>query len=523
LVIKRSAEIVQYVRMSTHLFASLVCCASLVACEDVAGTTGPEAGTLRSGGYACDNSPYLVAQVRDLLDDHGVEPLERPDPIRPELVELGRALFHDKILSGGNDVSCGTCHNPGLGLGDGRPLFSGVRGLGLGPDREGGQVGGRHSQTLFNLHTLKTLTIDGKVEEVGGNVIGLGLPVILPQYQTPFEDFGGVVAPHVIAGQAMLPEVTFGEMLGIPGQQPHNELLDCVNPVDPLPVIFACVFDGYMARLGQIPEYVEMFEDAYPGLDFADMNFGHAGNAIAAYELQAFASNNSPWDRFLAGDDCALDNTQLRGARLFYGDAGCANCHSGAELTDNEFHQTLAPQFGCGNDLPKRNGATGLDDFGRARNEYAGPWVFGGFGDEIFPVEERYRWRTPPLRNVEFTAPYGRLGQYPTLEAYVRHYRNPVTALQYYNPTKQLPDVPVVDHTGFCSADSLQDTLLDNSADILAAGIDPLLADVDVDGLFDVPRLTAFLEALSDPAADPAVLGASIPDSVPSGLPVDAP
>lgn len=511
-----------FVRMSTHLFVSLVCCAPLAACGEVDEPAAPEQTAVRSGGYPCDNNPNLVADVRDLLDAHGIEPLARPAPIRPELVELGRALFHDKILSGGRDVSCGTCHNPGLGLGDARPLMAGIRGSGLGPERVGGQDGGRHSQTLFNLHKLKTLTIDGKVEEVDGNVIGLGLPVILPQYQEPFEDFGGVVAPHVIAGQAMLPEVTFGEMLGIPGQLPHNELLDCVNPVDPLPVIFACVFDGYMARLGRIPEYVEMFEDAYPGVDFSEMNFGHAGNAIAAYEIQAFSSNNSPWDNFLEGDDCALDNKQLRGARLFYGDAGCANCHSGSELTDNEFHQTLAPQFGCGNDLPKRNGATGLDDFGRARNEYAVPWVFGNFGDEIFPVDERYRWRTPPLRNVEFTAPYGRIGQYATLEDFVRHYKNPVKALKNYDPSEHLPDFPVVDYTGFCTADSLQDTLLDNSAAILAAGIDPLLEDVDV-GVGDVKKLTAFLESLSDPAADPAVLGATIPATVPSGLPVDAP
>ncbi len=466
----------------------------------------------------------LSAEVRGLIQARGITPLAAPPPIRAELVDLGRALFHDKILSGGRDVSCGTCHNPALGLTDRRPLNAGIKGHGVGLDREDGQVGGRHTQTLFNLHTLETLTIDGKVEEIDGNVFGLGLPVILPKYQDPFEDFPGVVAPHVIAGQAMLPEVTFGEMLGVPGTDPNNELFACLDPQLPLPVVFGCVFDGYMARLGAIPEYVDLFEAAYPGVAFADMNFGHAGNAIAAYELSVFAATQSPWDEFVAGDNCALSHNELHGAKLFLDPKGpnCVSCHAGAALTDNDFHQTLAPTLGCGNDLPKRNGPTGYDDFGRTRNDHAIPWVLGGAGDEVFPVDERYSWRTPPLRNVEFTAPYGRIGQYATLEGFIEHYIDPEDALLDYDIT-QLPDTPFVDYTGFCAHDSLHDSLLANQSAILASGSDPLLDKVKLHKKKDVARLAAFLRALSDPASDPAVLAAELPASVPSGLPVDAP
>ncbi|MCA9656895.1 MAG: hypothetical protein KC486_00990, partial [Myxococcales bacterium] len=432
---------------------SLVFCGAIAAgasgcAEDLEAEAASDELEERSCNYECNN-PALVAEVRGLISDRGITPLASPAPIRPELVELGEALFHDKILSGGRDVSCSTCHNPALGTTDRLPLNSGILGHGVGLDRVDGQVGGRHTQPLFNLHTLEVLAVDGKVAQDGGNVIGLGLPVILPQYQVPFEDFPGVAAPRVIAGQAMLPEVTFGEMLGVPGTDPNNEILgNCLNPVDPLPVIFGCMFDSYMARLGAIPEYVDLFEAAYPGVAFADMNFGHAGTAIAAYELTAFASNNSPWDRFVGGDDCALDNKELRGAALFLDEeaGNCASCHSGDGFSDSDFHQTLAPTFGCGNDLPKRNGTNGYDDFGAARNDYAGPWVFGGFGDEIFPVNERYRWRTPPLRNVEFTAPYGRLGQYATLEGFIEHYVDPEESLLDYD-ISQLPDTPFVDYT----------------------------------------------------------------------------
>src|SRR5258708_32966250 len=73
--------------------------------------------------------------------------LRRPFPkmaIRPgnevtaERVALGRLLYFDPVLSGGNDLSCAPCHHPDLGLTDGRGLSMGKGGKGLGPEREGG-------------------------------------------------------------------------------------------------------------------------------------------------------------------------------------------------------------------------------------------------------------------------------------------------------------------------------------------------------------------------------------------------
>ena len=48
-----------------------------------------------------------------------------------------------------------------------------------------------------------------------------------------------------------------------------------------------------------------MFEAAYPGTSFEQMTFAHASNAIAGFLIDRFAFNNSPWDRFLAGNDGA--------------------------------------------------------------------------------------------------------------------------------------------------------------------------------------------------------------------------
>src|SRR6266853_6120348 len=65
----------------------------------------------------------------------GIKPLT-PQPAQdPALVDLGRALFFDKILSGNRDISCATCHEPALHATDGLPLAIGTGGIGAGTSR----------------------------------------------------------------------------------------------------------------------------------------------------------------------------------------------------------------------------------------------------------------------------------------------------------------------------------------------------------------------------------------------------
>ena len=60
--------------------------------------------------------------------------------------------------------------------------------------------------------------------------------------------------------------------------------------------------------------------------------------AIAAYEREALVSANSAYDRWRTGDESAVSDAAKRGAELFTGSAGCANCHSGVLFTDLEYH-----------------------------------------------------------------------------------------------------------------------------------------------------------------------------------------
>ncbi|MBZ5708346.1 cytochrome-c peroxidase [Nannocystis pusilla] len=443
---------------------------------------------------------WLVDEVRDLIEENGIEPLELPPPVSDELFELGEALFYDKILSGNMDVSCSTCHHPRLGTTDRLTMNRGVHGVGIGPERVGAAVGGRTTQPLWNLHKLQLgLTVDHKVPlNAEGYVTPLGGPFIPFEWQDDAFDPNMLVA----AGQAMMPEVTDQEMLGFPGENEFTT--ECPQDNPPFGLV-VCAWGKMMERLGEIPEYVDMFEAAYPGVDFADMHFAYAGNAIAAYEFRAFFSNDTPWDRFVGridpatgvveADDDALTLAQLAGARRFLdSDLGnCTSCHAGNAFTDEDFHKTLQPQFGPGGTVPGGDGPGGLDDFGRMRIS----------GDPA----DKYAWRTPPLRNVMLTGPWGRQSHYNDIKDFLRHYRFPVLALLGYDITESVDEVAM--HSQF----------LENRQAIIAEGVDPLLYTVNIGGPLALDNLVSFLHALSDDnGADFSHL---IPLRVPSGLPVD--
>lgn len=117
--------------------------------------------------------------------------------------------------------------------------------------------------------------------------------------------------------------------------------------------------------------------------------------------------------------------------------------------------------------------------------------------------DDRRRFKTPPLRNVELTAPYGHVGQFTTLRRFVEHYNNVDSTLHAYDVTQVDP--------------LLQPTLLDNYDEILVTR-DTLLLPIRLDEA-TIDNLVEFLKALTDESARD--LSAMTPSRVPSGLPVD--
>jgi cytochrome c peroxidase len=428
---------------------------------------GPTPDLHRASQPAADP---LVTIVRQLAVQRGIGPLPRAPRIPPSLARLGRALAFDKILSGNRDISCMTCHLPAYALGDARSLAIGQGGVGLGPSRTHptGAFIPRNAPSLFNLTALQSLFWDGRVEQdlhghlhtPVGNAITPAMERVL-QY-----------GPASALG--LFPVLSRSEMRGDDG----NELA-AVPDSDP-----QTVWQGLMDRLGRIPAYRQLFEAAYPGTPFRTMTFAHASNAIAGFLIDEFTFADTPWDRFLAGDDRALTDDQLAGAQTFLS-IKCSICHNGPAFTDNQFHNVAIAQFGPG----EGDGANGRDDFGRMR-------VTGRSSD-------RYLFRTTPLRNVELTGPYGHDGAFAQLHDFIDHYSESDLKLEDFDPTRLEP--------------LLQNTLQPTAAAILAT------RDTIIDGVVlppaTVDQLTTFMSALTDPRA--RYLDRVVPRRVPSGLPVD--
>lgn len=414
----------------------------------------------------------LAKEVRAMAESLGLAAMPEPPKVKKKLAELGQALAFDKILSGNKNISCLTCHHPNLGTGDSRHLSVGEGGVGLGLDREhpGDIFIPRNAPPLFNLHVIDDMFWDGRVN-VHNGVYDTPANAKLSQDMIDVFEAGFGAA----AAQAMFPVTSRREMRGVIGV---NELATIRDD------LFREQWAALMQRLGQIPEYVKMFEKAYPGVEFEDMTFAHAANAIAAFEIDAFAATNTPWDRFLRGDNDALSVNQLKGAKLFMGEGRCATCHNGAALSDFQFHNTALPQFGPG----KGDGTFKDDDVGRAGETTSA---------------DNYRFRTPPLRNVELTGPYGHAGQFEEISDFVAHYIDPEASLLSY-------DVTQID-------EPLQSTLLSNTQEVLANfNAAEVTANLTPD---EVPLVVDFLRSLTDPSS--LKLGKTVPKKVPSGLPVD--
>jgi cytochrome c peroxidase len=420
----------------------------------------------------------LDVELRQTLGGWGAVPILPVAQQNPALVELGRSLFFDKILSGNRDVACATCHTLADHATDALSLPIGTGGIGVGATRTlgpGRQFVSRNAPSLLNQGLgLFYLFWDGRVNEEGG----------IGRFKTPT----GVALPsqldNLLAAQAMLPVLNRVEMRGVAGDvdQSANP-----NELAAIPDASASeIWAAVMRRVLAIQQYQAKFNAAYPGVPLQSLGFQHAANAIAAFEIQSFTHANSPFDRFLAGDSRAMSTEEKRGALLFFGKARCSSCHSGPLLGGQSFANVAVPQIGpgVGNAAPL--------DIGR--------------GEELQFKEYKFAFRVQPLRNVELTAPYFHSGAYPTLEAVVRHYNHADSAQRNFDASQLAPAVRALYH----GDDKTKSTVLET--------LDFRLRDPLRLSQTEQSQLVAFLKSLTDPAAKD--LSAIAPASVPSGLSV---
>ena len=367
-----------------------------------------------------------------------------PPPGTPE-AELGRLLFWDPVLSGPMDVSCATCHHPDFAYADGRALSLGPGAVGLGPDRVdlgGGviPVAQRNSPTLLN---VAYNGLDRQRRRRRGGPRFTPLPADLETVNAERAPMFWDRRARSLETQALLPLTIREEMRG--DAYPEEVAVDSV-----------------VGRLRAIPEYVSLFREVYG--EETPINATQIAEAIAAFERTLIA-RNSPFDRFLAGDEDALATQQRRGLDEF-NEADCSDCHRGPMLSDFRVH------------------AEGVAENPLLAEPDAG--------------DGRFRFRTPTLRNVAITAPYMHNGMLGTLEE----------VLAFYDRGRS--ENPNVSNWRRRRGD---DDRRDN-APATPGRLSGRFRGVDDMTVQQQEDIIAFLEALTDPDFD-----RTIPARVPSGLP----
>ena len=178
--------------------------------------------------------------------------------------------------------------------------------------------------------------------------------------------------------------------------------------------------DMMEARLAFVPEYRkrfrEVFGDRWPRIRNAYM-------AMAAFQ-RTLVQTDTPFDKYMRGDDNALDAAQKRGLKLFTGKAGCAECHNGALLSNEKYYNTGVPPYdGWETDaLAQITFRFELYAKGVTQEKYRKWKDDPGLYFRTKQDADLGKFRVPSLRYTKYTAPYMHNGMIATLEDVVEFY-----------------------------------------------------------------------------------------------------
>ena len=279
-----------------------------------------------------------------------------------ELEELGRQLFFDRKLSHNGTLSCGMCHIPQQGF------TSNQLATAVGIE---GRTVKRNTPTLLNVSYLSSLFHDSR--------------------------------------ESKLEQQIWSPLLA------HNEM---GNPsID-------FVVKSIEANLNYKIAFRKIYEEG--------ITMRTIGEALAAYQHTLVAADSRA-DRYLySGEENVLSKSEKNGYELFIGKGRCSACHliqsDSALFTDELAHNT-----GVG----YQKAMTNNDSFFTAKIaqdidvsydvDYVSPSAEPPPSDlgkyEITEVpSDRWKFRTPTLRNVELTAPYMHDGSFQTLGDVVGFY-----------------------------------------------------------------------------------------------------
>ena len=433
-------------------------------------------------------------------------------PLNPKLAELGKLLFFD--ASGGlhSDNTCAGCHSPSNGLGDTQSIAIGIQNNGIvGPDRTGPR-NQRRTPTAANTAFYPALMWNGRFSAPSGDPFNnsMGFLFPMPEGSTKFPA-GDPVIKHLLQAQAFIPPTELVEVAGFTGTKftlgpRFDQFDDGKGGVVPAPDSSGFrnepIRQAVLARLNGTPRYRQMFADLFPEVAAgAPIDFTMFGRAIAEFEFtMVFA--NAPIDRYARGDLNALSGNEKQGALIFFGKGKCVSCHSvGGQsnemFSDFKMHNIgvpqIAPFFGVGQGNVIFDGPGEDEDFGLEQ-------ITGN-------PDDRYKFRSSPLRNASLQPAFFHNGAFTRLEDAIRHHLNVPDSARHYSAIRAGVDQDLTYRVG--------------PIEPVLAKLDPALkAPINL-GQDEFEHLVAFVRrGLLDDRAAPKALCAIVPPSVPSGLPV---
>jgi cytochrome c peroxidase len=441
-------------------------------------------GTFASGGDS-----VLDEQLSTLLRQHGFtgrvgSSLEQRlgRKIDNQLADLGRNLFHDTIVGLNNDNSCSGCHSATAGFGDTQSIAIGVENnFIVGPDRSGPR-NQRRTPMAANTAFFPNLMWNSRFASVAfdpfDNRLGFMFP--LPEGLSLSDK------AHLLIAQAFIPPTERVEAAGFAFPGDNFDLRAEV-----------------MRRINNVAEYRKLFGKIFPQVKAGDpITYDMFAKAIAEFEFTLVFAD-APLDQFARGQQHALTDDQKRGALLFFGSANCVACHSVAGQSNEMFSDFRAHVIG----VPQIAPAAGNPSAGNVT--FDGPGQNEDFGLEqvTFNSNDRYMFRTSPIRNVGLQPAFFHNGAFTRLEDAIRFHLDAAGQAPNYDPTAAgvAPDL--------CGPVGPIGPVLARIDPALAAPIN--LSNDEFRQLVDFVR-----NGLLDPRAKPEQLRKLIPRRVPSGRPI---
>jgi cytochrome c peroxidase len=337
----------------------------------------------------------LLALVASAPLAAGLPPVPVPaeNPITEPKRVLGKIMFWDEQLSSDGSVACGTCHRPGAGGADPRAARH--------PGVDKGTI-----DDVMGSPGIAALDRDGRPQAHA--LFGDG-PQVTPRLSP--SNFGALWAEELFwdgrAGSEVVDPLTGKVAIARGGALENQALAALRNETEmakagrswadvaadltrarPLALATSLPPDT-AAALAQHPTYAELFESAFGDSAITPVRIAFA---LATYQ-RTLVADQTPYDRFAAGDTTALTGRALYGWRALQA-FQCTACHTPPLFTNNDFFQ-----------IGLRRAV-----FDRGRQNVTGD------------AEDAGEMKVPSLRNVALRARFMHTGEFTSLGAAIRFY-----------------------------------------------------------------------------------------------------